>query len=328
MTLDVDIRFRQGDFQLKTRFAAPDGVTVLFGPSGGGKSTLLSAIAGLKPCLGHIRLGGRALCDTRHHVPPHLRGIGLVFQDARLFPHLTVRGNIEYAWRRAPQASRLSIAEVAGFFDIAALLDRGVGNLSGGEKSRVALARALVSRPDFLLLDEPFAALDATRRHSFVDVLLAMHRTYRLPMMVVTHDVEDAAALGSHLVALQDGHVVVSGQFIEASGTTEFQDLLDSRDTGAAIPASALRSRREQVQSIWLRADHVLVSTEFPHAISARNILAGIVRSVQADACGSHVVQLETQSGPLLSRMTSESIQELGIAHGRNVWALIKAHAL
>ena len=147
MTLEADITLRQGNFTLDARFTAPDGITALFGPSGAGKSTLLAALSGLKAVSGRIALNG-ASCA---HIKPHRRGFGLVFQDARLFPHLTVRGNLAYAWRRARRhaLARFDIAEVAGFFDIANLLDRPVGNLSGGEKSRVALARALVAAPEF-----------------------------------------------------------------------------------------------------------------------------------------------------------------------------------
>ena len=188
-TLEADIELKQGAFTLRARFAAPaEGITVLFGPSGSGKTTLLSLLAGFRrPDRGTVRLDGTDIAD----LASHRRGIGLVFQDARLFPHLTVRQNVAYAARRAPHGG-LSIEEAARFFDIAALLERPVGNLSGGEKSRVALARALVSRPDFLLLDEPFAALDGTRRRAFIAVLLDMHSVYKLPMLVVTHNIDDA----------------------------------------------------------------------------------------------------------------------------------------
>jgi molybdate transport system ATP-binding protein len=331
MKLDIDIRLALGDFRLEARFTAPDGITVVFGPSGGGKSTLLSAIAGLRRCRGKIYLGSRTLadCAARLHVPPHKRGLGMVFQDARLFPHLTVRQNIDYAYRRAPAAQRREVGEVAGFFDIAASLDRPVGNLSGGERSRVALARALVAAPDFLLLDEPFAALDGKRRRSFISTLLEMHRTYGLPMLVVTHDIDDAAALGSHLVGLRDGRVVASGTFSEASRTPSFSALLDLRDLGAALPARALRSvHAASGRSVWLRADQVLLAGEAPRAISARNVLAAEVLSVQWEDEGGLVVHLQTEAGPILSRVTTEAARELAIAPGRALWALVKAHTV
>lgn len=328
MILDVDIRLRQGSFQLEATFTAGDGITALFGPSGSGKSTLLAAIAGLRRCRGVIRLGSHTLTGW-FPMPPHRRGVGLVFQDARLFPHLTVRENIAYAWARAPREARPAIENVVRFFDIGSQMDRMAGNLSGGEKSRVALARALASAPDFLLLDEPFAALDGTRRRTFIRVLLDMHRAYRLPMMVVTHDIEDAAALASHLLALRDGQLVADGAFAEASLRPEFRELLDARDVGAALPAARFRGAQENAgRHVWLRADQVLLAAEEPRAVSARNIVAGKVRAVTAEPDGSRLVELETGMGTILSRITPEAESELGLGPDKQAWALVKAHAV
>ena len=317
--LRADIGLQQGAFSLDARVEAPgDGIIVLFGPSGSGKSTLLAVLAGLRAADRQtILLNGRDVSA----LPPHQRGIGLVFQDARLFPHLSVRRNIEFAGRRARHTAP-PIEEVARFFDITALLDRRVRNLSGGEKSRVALARALASRPDFLLLDEPFAALDGARRRAFIQVLIHMHHTWRLPMLVVTHNIDDAAALGSHLVALKEGRVVAAGEFTEASRNPEFQALLDSRDTGAAV-----RLAHSQHGGHWLRADQVLIAAEQPKAISARNILAGTVQRLTPEPDGV-LVELATEAGILLSRLTPEAVAELGLAPQKRAWALVKAHAL
>ena len=317
--LQADIEMRQGEFSLEARLEIPgDGITVLFGPSGSGKSTLLAVLAGLSRADRQtIALGGRDLS----HLLPHQRGIGLVFQDARLFPHLSVRRNIEYAARRAPRGAP-AIEKVAQFFDIAGLLDRRVRNLSGGEKSRVALARALVSRPDFLLLDEPFAALDGTRRRAFIQVLIHMHRAWRLPMLVVTHNIDDAAALGSHLVALKEGRVVAAGEFAQASRDPQFQALLDSHDTGAAV-----RLAHSQHGGHWLRADQVLIAAEEPKAVSARNILPATVQRLAHEPDGV-LVELATEAGVILSRLTPEAVAELGLAPQKKAWALVKAHAL
>jgi molybdate transport system ATP-binding protein len=317
--LQADIGLRQGEFSLEARLEMPgDGITVLFGPSGSGKSTLLAVLAGLKRADRQtIMLDGRDLAI----LPPHQRGIGLVFQDARLFPHLSVRRNIEYAARRAPRGTP-AMEDVAQFFDITALLDRRVRNLSGGEKNRVALARALVSRPDFLALDEPFAALDGARRRAFIQVLIQMHRSWRLPMLVVTHNIDDAAALGSDLVALKEGRVVAAGEFAEASRSPQFQALLDSRDTGTAV-----RLAHSQHGGHWLRADQVLIATEEPKAISARNILAGTVQRLTSEPDGV-LVELATEAGSIVSRLTPEAVAELGLAPQKRVWALVKAHAL
>jgi molybdate transport system ATP-binding protein len=328
--LDVDVRLTLGEFQLAAKFAVPaHGITCVFGPSGSGKSTLLSVLAGLKRCDGQIRLDVRTLADSVQnlYLPPHQREIGMVFQDARLFPHLTVRENIAYAWKRAPAATRPALEEVARFFDIHAFLDRPVGNLSGGEKSRVALARAVAAAPAFLLLDEPFAALDGARRRSFIQVLLRMHEAYKLPMMVVTHDVEDAATLASHLVAMKDGHVITCGDFAGASAQAAFRTLLDDRDLGVAMPAHVLRNLRGG-QFVWLRADQVLLAAQRPQAISARNILEGEITSITKEVHGSLLVELSTAHGPILSRVTEEAVQELALTTGMRAWALVKAHTL
>jgi molybdate transport system ATP-binding protein len=204
-----------------------------------------------------------------------------------------------------------------------------VRNLSGGEKSRVALARALVAAPDFLLLDEPFAALDGARRRAFIRVLLEMHQGFRLPMLAVTHDIDDAAALASHLVALKDGQVVAAGDFAQAIGAPAFAGLLDSRDSGAAIAARLLRSGHDDIQRyLWLRADHVLLAAMRPQAISARNVLEGKIVSVTEEEGGSRLVALQTKAGTLLSRVTAEAVAELALTPGKQVWALVKAHAL
>lgn len=319
MSLKADIALRQGAFALDVCFEAPqDGITVLFGPSGSGKSSLLAVLAGLKRAQRQtVMLDGRDLSGAA----PHRRGIGLVFQDARLFPHLSVRRNIAYAQRRAPDGP--DAGELARFFDIADLLDRSVRSLSGGEKSRVALARALAARPDFLLLDEPFVALDGTRRRAFIQVLVAMHRSWRLPMLVVTHNIDDAAALGSHLLALKEGKLVAAGRFAEASRTPQFQALLDARDTGSAV-----RLAHSQHGGQWLRADAVLLAAQEPRAISARNVLAGRVQKLTPETDGSVLVELATDVGAILSRLTAEAVQELGLAPQKQAWALVKAQAV
>lgn len=323
MSLFVDAKLRRGAFRLDARFEAPlSGVTALFGPSGAGKSILLSAIAGLKRLeSGRIALGPRVLDDASLHVPPHQRGVGVVFQDARLFPHLDVRGNLAFALDRTPpERRRLSLEDAAAYFDIAALLDRPTRNLSGGEKGRVALARALLAAPDLLLLDEPFAALDGARRRAFLETLRRMHKAFALPMVVVTHQIEDAAALADHLVALQDGRVVASGPFADIATVPEVQRLLDRRDIGAAV--------RLGEEAYWVRADHVLLASARPVGLSARHVWPAEVRSLVTEDARSVLLCLQAEIGTLYARVTAEAAAELALQVGKQVWAVVKVHAL
>lgn len=331
--LDADFRVRRGVFQLSARFLAPlNEITALFGPSGAGKSMTLSVLAGLQKLeSGRITLADRVLDDVAADIktPPHLRGIGLVFQDARLFPHLSVRGNLDYAVRRAAgQRKLLTLDEAAAQFDFTALLDRPVRNLSGGERSRVALARALLSSPDLLLLDEPFAALDGVRRTAFLGTLRAIHERFALPMIVVTHQIDDAAAMADHLVALQDGVVVGQGALSDICAKPEIQGLLDPKDIGAALPAATLSlAGAARGGAIWLRADHVLLASEQPRGLSARNIWPGRVRSIATEASGSVTVQVDVDAGQVLSRVTPQAAQELGLVEGAQIWVVVKAHS-
>ena len=326
MSLEIDnLRLRRGAFDLAVTASIPtSGVTVLFGPSGAGKSMLLSALAGLARIdTGRITLDGQALDD----VPPHRRDIGLLFQDARLFPHLSVRGNLDYARRRVP-AGRIApdLDAIAECLEIAALLDRPVRNLSGGEKSRVALARALLSAPRILLLDEPFAALDSRRRRDLLDLLRGVSQDQQLPMLVVTHLVEDAAEIADHVVALNAGRVVAQGEAGAAMADPAFLSLLDPRDIGARLSVSAIGVG--QGAGVWVRADSVLVAGEAPRALSARHVWPGVTAFVRQEESGAMLVAIDTALGRVLARITPEAAAELNLAAGREVWAVVKTHAL
>jgi molybdate transport system ATP-binding protein len=327
-----DAALARGGFDLSVSFEAPmQGVTVVFGPSGAGKSMLLSALAGLNRLRhGRVTLGDRVLEDVaaREREPTHRRGVGLVFQDARLFPHLTVRGNIAYAERRRPAHRNAPLVDdVAARLDLVELLDRPVRNLSGGEKGRVALARALASEPELLLLDEPFAALDGKRRRAYLAMLRDLSATVGLPMMVVTHQIEDAAELADHVVALKDGRIVASGPPSQAMRDPAFLALLDGRDVGGRIEGHAIAGG-PKTGGIWVRADSVLIATEAPHGLSARNVWEGRIVSIAREADGSALVCLYTRVGYIFSRITPEALADLHLAEGGTVWAVVKTHAL
>ncbi|WCT74560.1 ATP-binding cassette domain-containing protein [Sphingomonas naphthae] len=205
--LDVAIRRRLGGFALEAAFTAPsDGVTALFGPSGAGKSSILAAIAGPTTGEGHVRLDGRDLLA----LPPERRRIGIVHQDSRLFPHMTVERNLRYGLRRSDR-SGIGFDEVVEVLAIAPLLSRRPATLSGGERQRAAIGRALLSQPDLLLMDEPLAALDGGRKAEILPFLETLKARFRLPILYVTHHVGEARRLADHVVLIAEGRVVAEG---------------------------------------------------------------------------------------------------------------------
>jgi molybdate transport system ATP-binding protein len=200
MSFDVDVTVRRGRAVVGTVFCADGGSSVLVGPSGAGKTSVLMMIAGLlRPDRGHVRVGGRTLFDdeARIDVAPERRRAGVVFQEPRLFPHLSVRRNLLYGAR-----DDAALAGVAATLDIAPLLDRWPRTLSGGEARRVAIGRALLSGPDFLLLDEPLASLDRARREEAMRAIERVRDEVRLPMLIVTHDPEEAERLGQQIIRM------------------------------------------------------------------------------------------------------------------------------
>jgi molybdate transport system ATP-binding protein len=332
--LSVDASLGLRGFRLEARFTAPgQGVTALFGPSGAGKSLLLSVIAGLSRIdAGRILLADRVLddADAKLHVAAHKRGVGLVFQEARLFPHMDVAANLAFAALRAPVgARRLSTERVVEHFDIANLVGRNVSKLSGGERARVALARALLSAPDFLLLDEPFAALDASRRAAFVARLRDLHETFAIPMLVVTHQIDDAVALADHIVGIDLGRVVAYGPLQDTVHDAAFRLLLSAHDVGAAVAMTMLkRAAGGRPRAQWVRADHVLLAVERPSGISARNVWEGEVRALEPEPGDAVLAHVQTTAGPIVARITSEAASDLKLTPGQGIWAIVKAHSL
>ncbi|HEX7743356.1 MAG TPA: ATP-binding cassette domain-containing protein [Sphingobium sp.] len=206
MSFDVDVRKTIGDRLIEARFTAPGGLTVLWGPSGAGKTAVLNMVAGLlRPDEGHIRVRDETLFDAGRAIdrPVHRRRLGYVFQDGRLFPHLRVRANLLYGHRLADPKDRwISFAEVVDFLGIGALLDRWPRSLSGGEAQRVAIGRALLSGARALLLDEPLASIDLDRRSGIIDVILRIRDELALPMLYVTHDPVEAEQLATRRVEI------------------------------------------------------------------------------------------------------------------------------
>lgn len=215
MTLEVAVERRLGSFELKAEFTAEAGLTALFGPSGSGKTSLLRMVAGLdRPDKGRVVVGSRVLVDTqsRTFTPPHRRRAGYVFQEPRLFPHLSVRQNLLFGRLFAPRAERKAdLSEIVDLLGIGYLLGRRPGGLSGGEKSRVAIGRALLSEPQMLLMDEPLASLDEARRLEIMPYLERLRDHARVPMLYVSHSVTEVARLAAKVVVMHEGKVAAAG---------------------------------------------------------------------------------------------------------------------
>ena len=218
----VDIDKKLGEFVLSAKFEGDSGVTALFGPSGSGKTSIVSMIAGLsKPDRGRIVVGGDTLFDSAAHVdePAHRRRIGYVFQDGRLFPHMSVARNLDYGrWMSGAVRDEAQFARVTDLLDIAPLLKRRPGALSGGERQRVALGRALLMKPLLMLLDEPMASLDAARKREILPYFVRLRDETKLPMIYVSHDAAEVRQIATRVVTLDDGHVVATGG-VELLGT-------------------------------------------------------------------------------------------------------------
>lgn len=353
MSLDVRFTHRLGDFTLDVAFSiAATGVTALFGPSGSGKTATVNAIAGLlKPDDGRIQINGTTLLDTRSGmwVAPHKRRLGYVFQDARLFPHKRVRANILFGAKRARNApSQGDINAMIDLLDLHHLMERYPVNLSGGERQRVAIARALLSDPQTLLLDEPLASLDAARKGEVLPYLERLGEASDLPIIYVSHSIDEVTRLADQIVVLNKGKVAAEGDVTEVMARLDLFPLTGRFEAGAVVdavitghdPQDHLTEVAFDGGRLWLpamddavgtkvrfriRARDVMLALEEPGAISANNILRGTVSELRHDA-GAYVdVQVACGATPLLARITHRSQKRLGIAPGREVYVIVKS---
>lgn len=353
MTLRVSLTHRFPGFTLDAAFEAPPGVTAIFGRSGAGKTTLVNAVAGLiRPDAARISFGDRVLCDTAARVwlPPHRRRIGYVFQDARLFPHLTVRQNLVYGRWFAPRiAGGADFDRVVGLLGLGALLHRRPAALSGGERQRVAIGRAILSRPDLLLLDEPLAALDAPRKAEILPYLERLRDETRLPMLLVSHSLPEVARLAGHLVLLDAGRLRAAGPLDTLLADPALAPALGLRSSGAVITGRLAAHEADGLSRIdtpagplWLprvaaepgarlrlrvQAQDVILALHRPEAISALNILPARVTALHQGEGPGVIVQLDAAGMMLLARITRRSATALDLRPGARVQAVIKALA-
>ena len=353
--LSVSATRRLGSFTLAAAFTAPTpGVTALFGRSGSGKTTLVNIIAGLlAPEEGEVQLGDTVLTDTRRQlaVPAQRRHIGYVFQDARLFPHLTVAGNLRYGLRRAARRPQfIGFEEVVALLGLGALLERRPHRLSGGERQRVALGRALLSQPRLLLLDEPLAALDAARREEVLPYLVALRDRLSVPMVYVSHQFEEVLQLATWIVLLESGNVLAHGPVDEISLRPELRRIVGPELVGSVLEGLVTRvdagggtvdlvigtgtgtlkvSVREVPVGARVRlqllARDIILATQPVQGLSVRNALAGTVRDIALDQDESVLVRIDVGGAMVVARITQAARQALRLEPGDAVWALVKA---
>lgn len=354
MSLQVDIAHPFAGFELDVSFEAPPGITALFGRSGTGKTTVVNAVSGLlRPRRGRIAIAGEALFDSAAgiNLPTHRRRLGYVFQDGRLFPHLSVRQNLTYGQRFAPRdATGPAIEDVCGMLGIAPLLERRPGALSGGEKQRVAIGRALLSRPRMLLMDEPLAALDAARKEEILPYLERLRDHTDVPVLYVSHSVAEVARLASWVVVLEAGRVARAGTAEQVLSDPETVRQIGLREAGAVLPATVARHHADGLTELAVSggrlflprteapvgapirvrvlAHDVILSREAPSGLSALNILPCEVLALHSGGGPGVMVQLRCGRDRLLARITRRSADALALAPGLQLYAVAKSVAV
>jgi molybdate transport system ATP-binding protein len=345
MSLEVDVEHTRGNFHLAARFAAQPGVTALFGRSGAGKSSLVDIVAGLvRPQRGRIVIDGEMLVDTAKgvFVPRHRRRVGYVFQDSRLFPHLSVRQNLLYGrwFSRGAGGVAGDFGSIVELLGIAHLIERRPDSLSGGEKQRVAIGRALLAHPKMLLMDEPLASLDEQRRAEILPYIERL-RDIGVPILYVSHSVTEVARLATTVVILNAGKVAAVGPVLDILPLADASDggsvldavVADHDDTFQLTrlisPAGELQVPRLSAAAgstvrAYIRSRDVMLSLQQPQEISALNVLAGKVAQI-AHSGAQADVRLDCNGATLVARLTAKSVQRLALAPGRPVFAVIKS---
>ena len=340
-------------FSLAADFNVPEtGYTAIYGASGSGKTTLLRCLAGLETG-GHqseIRFNGQVWQDQKNHMPCHQRGIGLVFQEPRLFPHLSVRGNLNYALKRRHNSHGPTWDQVCQWLDLNTLLDKPSNQLSGGQMQRVAIGRALLSAPQLLLMDEPLASLDQASKQQILSYLERLHQHLDIPVLYVSHDLSEVTRLADQLIVLKDGRIEAQGPTLELCsqlqleltheeqaaailvGTVEQQDsqyqLSHITIEGESLSLSQVDAEPGQSLRIQIPARDVSIARSKAEDSSILNIIPCQVDEIEHNAGGKVLVRLRLGEQFFLSRLTRKSIDRLQLAKGDKVYAQIKSVAL
>ena len=352
--IEVKLKNRLGEFDLDVVFEAPaKGITALFGRSGSGKTSVLRAVAGLYKATGAVvKINGDVWQDAQSFVPTHKRPLGYVFQEASLFPHLSVRNNLEYGWRRIPQSERqIKFDDVVELLGIGPLMQRPTVRLSGGERQRVAIARALLTSPKLLLMDEPLSALDHGAKQAILPYLDSLHDEFAIPSLYVSHDPNEVAHLADHMVLLDKGKVIAQGDAanlltrvdLPPAGYDDAASLLEgyvsSHDftyhlTWISMDCGRVAVAREDLPvgrhaRVEIRARDVSLSLSAHSDTSILNILPAKVIDTHDVNPTQTLVRLELLDGQtLLSRITRRSAVGLGIHEGMHLYAQVKSVAL
>lgn len=351
----VEARFKAslGAFTLDVDLSLPaKGVTALFGHSGSGKTTLLRCIAGLHKAQGELNVSGEYWQHAEYFLPVHQRPLAYVFQEASLFPHLTVKRNLEYGFKRIlPQVRQISFDQAVQWLGLEAMLDRMPDKLSGGERQRVAIARALLTSPRVLLMDEPLAALDHRSKQEILPYLERLHEMLSIPILYVTHSPDEVARLADHLVLLDRGKVIASGSLSETLSRIDLPVLV-GEDAGVVIQARVAEldahwhlCRAEfDGGSLWLPGDGLKVNDKIRLRVLARDVSlaldkhedqsmlnlipASVVELADNARPGVVLVKLKAQSTHFLSRLTARSVDKLHLIPGKKVWLQVKSVAV
>jgi molybdate transport system ATP-binding protein len=352
MSIRLDIALDRGGFSLRVDTELPgQGFSAISGPSGGGKTTLLRAIAGLEPGVrGRICIGDDCWLDAGRCVPTHQRALGYVFQQAALFPHLDVKGNLGFGRRRrGSSAPPLAFDDVVDLLGIARLLERRIDGLSGGERQRVALGQALLSNPRLLLMDEPMASLDRAARQTLLPYLERLQRALAIPVLYVTHALDEVARLAGHMLLIQAGRVTAGGAVGDLLTRLDLP-MAHGREAGAVVPGSVVRhDPRDSLSCVrfsggelWVPQIDLLAETPVRLRILSRDIsLSGpgdsvgsilnrvpvVIADVREAGPGQVIVRLQAGDEMLLTRVSSRARRELGIEPGSRMFALIRSVA-
>ncbi|MGR8949195.1 MAG: molybdenum ABC transporter ATP-binding protein [Gammaproteobacteria bacterium] len=353
MSIEVQLQHPLADFELEVDFSIQaNSVTALFGPSGAGKSTVINLIAGLqRPHHGRIEINGTVVEDTNNNISlsPQRRNIGYVFQQPRLFPHLNVEKNLLFGWRRASnRADKAEVDRLIDLLGIESLIHRKPIALSGGEKQRVALGRALLSNPALLLLDEPLAALDHKRRDEILPYIERIRSERQIPILYVSHSIDEVTRIADYLHIINRGSIVAEGSVSEVFSRIDLYPITGRFEAGAIIDGKISRHLPDLALSeiafgkqtltvplvdaslgesirVRVRARDIIIARSEPQGISANNILRGEILDIRVSDGPYADMQLQCGDARLIARITRHSADRLELAEGASVYAVIKS---